>query len=116
MTRRADRPVVCTRAKCGVDVAPGEEMIELLLHRGGLRVERIVSLDYVSPDGFWYDQSDDEWVTVLSGSGVLEFDDGERIELGPGDALLIPAHVRHRVAATHATETTVWLAVHTAAG
>ncbi|UCC13722.1 MAG: cupin domain-containing protein [Gammaproteobacteria bacterium] len=115
MTRRAYRPVVCTGPGPGADPTPGEESVEVLLDRDTLRVERIVSLDYSSPDGFWYDQPDDEWVTVLRGRGVLEFEDGNRVELGPGDWLDIPAHVRHRVAATHATEATVWLAVHTPA-
>jgi len=35
-----------------------------------------------------------------------------RLGLSHGDRLAIPAHVRHRVEWTDATEPTVWLAVH----
>ena len=28
----------------------------------GLRIERIVSEGHVSPEGFWYDQDEPEWV------------------------------------------------------
>jgi cupin 2 domain-containing protein len=51
-------------------------------------------------------------VALLSGRATLLFDDGERRELAPGDWLLIPARVRHRVEATSAEPPCVWLAVH----
>lgn len=80
------------------------------------RVERIVSRGQHSPEGFWYDQKEAEWVVVLSGRAVLEFAaadgaDVERIELGPGDHVDIPPHTRHRVAWTATDRPTVWLAV-----
>lgn len=89
-----------------------EECNELLAAGRGARVERIVSFGQSSPQGFWYDQEEAEWVAVLSGRGAVELE-GEEMsrELGPGDALLIPAHARHRVAWTAADEPTVWLAV-----
>ena len=53
-----------------------------------------------------------EWVLLLSGSARLEFDEPARVlELRPGDAVTIPAHERHRVAATAPGQDTVWLAV-----
>ncbi len=83
------------------------------LGQGGARVERIVSERQSSPPGFWYDQDGDEWVMLLSGGAELEFADPAGVErLAPGDWLLIPAHRRHRVAATLAG--TLWLAVHAA--
>ena len=94
------------------DPVAGSEVSEVLFRRKDVRVERIVSLDYSSPAGFWYEQPDDEWVLVLSGQGTLEFEDGRRVAMGPGESLDIPAGVRHRVAATHPTEPTEWLAVH----
>jgi cupin 2 domain-containing protein len=47
---------------------------------------------------------------VLRGSAVLEFADGEIVKMKEGDYLLIPRHVRHRIA--HTGKHTVWLAVH----
>jgi cupin 2 domain-containing protein len=96
-------------------VKPGlaGELIEELASRPALRIERIVSQGHVSPEGFWYDQDEDEWVLVLAGAAKLLFDDrDEPIELGPGDFLEIPAHARHRVAWTDPVRTTVWLAVY----
>lgn len=90
-----------------------DELITLLLSRPQLRIERIVSHGQASPDGFWYDQEEDEWVTVLAGSGTIEFSDGRCITLGAGDYLDIPAHCRHRVQSTAPAETTIWLAVFT---
>jgi len=34
------------------------------------------------------------------------------VQLQRGSYLYIPAHVRHRVAWTHPTEKTIWLAIH----
>ena len=88
------------------------ERIEVLAQRGGARVERIVSTGQSSPDGFWYDQDHDEWVTVVSGAAVLEIEGEGAVELGPGDWRMLPARQRHRVAATSLEEPTVWLAMH----
>ena len=97
-----------------LDDIPGsipEELTEVLLARKGFRVERIVSRGHSSPEGFWYDQAEGEWVLLLAGSAVLEYEGGERVELGPGDSLNIPARVRHRVHSTAPDRETVWLAV-----
>ena len=84
-----------------------------MLHRGGgLRIERIVSLGHASPPGFWYDQEEDEWVLLLEGIAVVEFEGREPVELRRGSYLNIPAHVKHRVAWTHPTQKTIWLAIH----
>lgn len=99
----------------GVPVdATGEVFTELLAWpaAGPVRVERIVSNGQASPPGFWYDSADDEWVLVVSGSAAVEIDDGTVHTMGAGDWLHLPAHCRHRVAWTDATQSTVWLAVH----
>lgn len=88
------------------------EVLEILLGRPGVRIERIVSSGQTTPPGEWYDQTADEWVALLAGSAALQFDDGTRVEMAPGDWLLIPAHARHRVAATSVDPPCVWLAVH----
>ena len=91
----------------------GQERIEELLRRPGLRVERIVSMQAASSPDFWYDQDWDEWVAVLAGCGTLLFADGpERVALQAGEAMLIPAHCRHRVESTDPDNATIWLAIH----
>lgn len=89
-----------------------EEITENLVVGQGARVERIVSHGQASPDGFWYDQDEDEFVVVLRGRAKLTVE-GEQQDLflGPGDAVYLPAHRRHRVAWTDPTGPTVWLAV-----
>lgn len=87
-----------------------QELTEILLRRGGIRVERIVSQGHASPDGFWYDQQEHELVFVLRGSARLQFVDEVR-ELNSGDFVRIPAHCRHRVAWTSPDEPTIWLAI-----
>lgn len=92
--------------------ALAEELCEVLVGGAGVRIERIVSTGQRSPDGFWYDQDEHEWVVVLRGAGAVRFADrAEPVVLRPGDHVTIPAHVRHRVEWTDADEPTVWLAV-----
>jgi cupin 2 domain-containing protein len=89
-----------------------EEFMEELLDDGNVRIERIVSHGHSSPDEFWYDQDEDEWVVLLSGADALVFDDeDEEVVLRPGDHIRIPAHRKHRVSWTSPGEETVWLAV-----
>ena len=64
-----------------------------------------------SPEGFWYDQSWDEWVLLLKGSAELDLN-GLIATLTPGDHLLIPAGLRHRVCKTDSDQPTIWLAIH----
>ncbi|MDZ4782088.1 MAG: cupin domain-containing protein [Planctomycetia bacterium] len=92
------------------DTLPAE-LVEVLARGDGVRIERIVSRGHVSPEGFWYNQDEDEWVVLLQGAARLRFEDQE-IELRPGDNLHIPARRRHRVEWTSPDQPTVWLAVH----
>ncbi len=91
---------------------PREAFAELL-HRPGLRLERIVSHGHATPAGEWYDQAEEEWVLLLAGSAGLHIEgEAEPIRLKPGDYLTIPAHCRHRVEWTDPTTATIWLALH----
>jgi cupin 2 domain-containing protein len=84
-----------------------------LLSRPRLRIEKIVSTGQASPDGFWYDQPQAEWVVLLRGRARLRFEDEvEARSLVSGDVVDITPHRRHRVEWTAADEPTVWLAVH----
>ena len=87
-----------------------DEEFRSLLTRPGLRIERIVSTGQISPD--WYDQEEDEWVLLIEGSAHLLVEGEDELVLGPGDHLLIAAHVRHRVTRTDPDRPTIWLAVH----
>jgi len=88
------------------------EAVETLLARPGLRVERIVSHGQRSPPGFWYDQTEGEFVLLLAGAARLRFADEQADRaLGPGDWLDIAPHRRHRVEWTDPVVPTVWLAV-----
>lgn len=90
-----------------------QELTEVLAANSRVRIERIVSQGHSSPDGFWYNQDENEWVIVLKGSARLRFEgNGDSIvELKPGDFVNIPAHQKHRVEWTMPEEPTIWLAV-----
>ncbi|MFI4874509.1 MAG: cupin domain-containing protein [Blastopirellula sp. JB062] len=89
-----------------------QELFETLLQTETLRIERIVSRGHVSPPNDWYDQDEHEWVLLLSGAARIEIEDSpELIELRPGQALLLPARQRHRVAWTDPDQASVWLAI-----
>lgn len=91
---------------------PAEEQLQTLLQRPGLKIERIVSFGHASPADFWYQQEQDEWVLLLSGSAQLRFvDEAEPRTLLPGDFVEIVAQRRHRVDATDSKQPTVWLAL-----
>lgn len=89
------------------------EQITPLLNGGRFRIERIVSQGHATPPGQWYDQSDNEWVVLLTGSATLHIE-GEAAArpLIPGDWILLPAHLRHRVESTDDRQPTIWLAIH----
>ena len=88
------------------------EVTDILLQAPAARIERIVSHGQASPDGFWYDQDEAEWVLLLSGAARLRFaDEAEARILGPGDHLNIAARRRHRVDWTDPSQPSVWLAV-----
>ena len=90
-----------------------EEFVQTLYSAKQVRIERIVSKGQASPEGFWYDQEQDEFVLLVAGSAGLRIEGHEDIlVLKPGDYLNIAARLKHRVEWTEAGCDTVWLAVH----
>jgi cupin 2 domain-containing protein len=88
------------------------EVSETLVTAQGIRLKRILSLGQTSSEGFWYDQEEAEWVIVLTGGARLTIaEESEDHDLGPGDAMYLPAGCRHRVAWTDPARPTVWLAL-----
>jgi cupin 2 domain-containing protein len=97
----------------GIPSALTEELFTTIHTAKKFRLERIVSQGQCSPQGFWYDQNENEWLIVLEGNAAIQFDgDPEPVELKAGSFLYIPAHAKHRVARTSQTQQTVWLAIH----
>ena len=93
------------------DPLPQDEEFRDLVPGRAVKIERIVSSGQTTPKGTWYDQDRDEWVAVIQGEAVLEFENGDRLRLARGDHTLIPAHTRHRVDYTSRTPPCIWLAV-----
>ena len=85
--------------------ADGEETV-LLGAVDGIRIEQILSGRIDAPVDYLADV--DEWVVVLEGRAVLEVA-GASLTLGPGDWVLLPARVPHRLVETDAG--TNWLTV-----
>jgi cupin 2 domain-containing protein len=89
------------------------EIFENLLKTERLILKRIISSGQSTPTGEWYDQDEEEWVIVLSGSAGLLFEGKEdALIMHPGDYIHIPAHMRHRVEWTDAKQKTIWLALY----
>jgi cupin 2 domain-containing protein len=89
------------------------EIFTDILKTNDFPVERIVSHGHTSPDGFWFDQDQNEWVMVLEGAARILFDgEMDAVELGLGDNLTIPVHKRHLVEWTDPDHRTVWLAIY----
>ena len=91
----------------------GEEWVEILTERSGLRIERIVSTGQATPKDQWYDQAWDEFVLLVTGAARLRIE-GEVDDrpMRAGDWIVLPAHCRHRVEWTQGQPPTIWLAIH----
>ncbi|HET6348433.1 MAG TPA: cupin domain-containing protein [Candidatus Krumholzibacteria bacterium] len=88
------------------------EFVQRMAGGKGVRIERIVSRGHASPEGFWYDQAETEWVVLVKGSACIRFEEGgETVEMKVGDHLVIPPRARHRIEWTARDEDTVWIAV-----
>jgi len=88
-----------------------EELFTTLHSSEGIRIERIVSFGQASPEGFWYDQLENEWILLLEGAATLAVQGKPPVDLKPGDYLQLPAGCRHRVEKTRKTSRTVWLVI-----
>ena len=93
---------------------PSREEFLTLHEAQGVKIERIASHGQASPAGFWYDQPHDEWVMLVQGEAVLEYEHDRQVNLRAGDTEFIPKHTRHRVA--HTSSDATWLAVHLGVG
>ena len=84
-----------------------EELIdELARGSSGARVERIVSTGQTTG---WYDQDETEFVALLAGSAVIEYEGGSKVYLAAGATLVIEPHQKHRVVFTSTEPPAIWL-------
>ena len=91
----------------------GEEQVRVLQQGYDWRLELIHSCEACSPPGFWYDQEEHEWVTLLRGSARLQLADPLRsLDLSVGDGLYLPPHQRHRLDRTDPDPGSIWLALY----
>ena len=88
------------------------EVFETIVESKHFIIERIVTDGAISMPGDWYDQDQDEWVILLQGEAIIEFENGNKESLYKGKYLIIKAHCRHRIIKTSADPNCIWLAVH----
>lgn len=88
-----------------------EEYFQTIIKRENIRIERIVSAGHKSPDGYWYNQEENEAVLLIKGEAIVEFEVGKEVFLKAGSFLDIPKKVKHRVKETSLTEESIWLAI-----
>ncbi|WP_320033680.1 cupin domain-containing protein [Halarcobacter sp.] len=86
-----------------------EQFIDLIKNEN-VRIEKIVSNGQCSPKDFWYSQDENEFVIILKGEAILEFEN-EKVPMLEGDYINIPSKRKHRVEYTLKDEPTIWLAV-----
>ncbi len=91
-------------------VDKSEEKFFEIFKNEKIKIEKIVSNGQISPENFWYEQEENEFVLLLEGFAIVEFEDFE-IELKKGDCLNIKAMQKHRVKFTSLNEPTIWFAV-----
>ena len=87
-----------------------DEIFETILENRSIKIERIISSGQISDEDFWYDQEESEFVLVVQGEAIVQFEDKD-VVLKVGDYLNISAHTKHRVKYTSTKEETIWLAI-----
>jgi len=92
---------------------PNQELFESIISNSNLLLERIISTGQITPTEEWLQQEKDEWVILLQGKAELSFFDGTKVELNPGDYILIKSQQKHRVDYTSTQPPCIWLALHT---
>ena len=107
-------PTICSDNLFGSPLpALGEESERVLQSGESWCLKLIVSNQFKSPDGFWYDQDEDEWLLLLKGSARLRLENPEQIiDLSAGDHLYLPSRRRHRIERTDPQPGTVWIALY----
>lgn len=90
------------------NIQKNTENTEIIVKNGSLKIEKIVSNNAKTKEGYWYNQKTDEFVIVLKGSARLLFTNGKSILMKKGDYIIIPKKTKHKVLQT--SKNCVWLA------
>jgi len=85
-----------------------QELVDVLVANRNLRIERILSAGQ-STD--WYDQEEGEYIFLLEGHSVIEYQNGEEVCMKKGDMLYLPPHRIHRVSKTSLNPICIWLCI-----
>jgi cupin 2 domain-containing protein len=109
MNKSAKRMLPRVKKLYSDNPANGREEFWEILSGSSFRLEHIKSFGDASEDDSWYDQDQKEWVALINGEAVLEFEEGT-LDLVSGDSLIIEAHQKHRVLSTSLDA--VWIALH----
>ena len=67
-----------------IPIDKSEEKFFEIFKNEKIKIEKIVSNGQKSPENFWYEQEESEYILLLEGFAILEFDDYE-VELKKGD-------------------------------
>lgn len=95
-----------------IPLTDNEEIVDKLLEFDNICIERIVSNGENSPENFWYEQKSDEWVILIQGKAVIEYENSQIAELKRGDYIFIPSMQKHRVKQVSKNPNCIWVAVH----
>ncbi len=85
----------------------GHELFETLYEKEGIRIEKIVSNSASYEE--WFDQEQHEFVLLIEGEAVLEFENEKCVHLKSGDWIVIEPHQKHKVKET--SENALWVCV-----
>lgn len=94
------------------DLPKNFELFQSIISTENLSIERIISTGQKTPDNQWLEQDKNEWVLLLQGESEMQFEDGKKINLKPGDYFFISKNTRHKVVRTSSVPPCIWLAVH----
>ena len=92
-----------------IPVSSQKEIFETLIKNDTIKIERIVSYGQITPQNYWYNQTQNEFVLIVSGAAKIKYDNGTIYHLKENDLLNIPAFQKHQVIYTN--NPTVWLAI-----
>lgn len=88
------------------DLSYSEEVVNILSQNKDIRIERIISTGQTTD---WYDQDEFEYVILIQGSAVIEYEQNEDLKLNAGDNILINPHEKHRVKQTSVDPPCIWI-------
>jgi cupin 2 domain-containing protein len=81
----------------------------MLFENDKIKIEKIISEGFKSKKDFWYDQSESEYIYILQGIGILQFENKKKLKIKKSGSFLIEPHIKHRIYKTSKKPPCVWL-------